>query len=145
MRNTNFCETRQYDMYPTVSKSVLLIARRVIYVCLMNGYIRLKAVLEKMEEFDHDGKPVKFNLKFVTCDRKRGTGGEIIEIVGGRKCVGIRNGKVVYDKRKTEVQGPSRYPHHWVNATRNIVLPNGAIRKVHIRLIIEFNGQKVCY
>lgn len=111
----------------------------------MNGYIRLKAVLEKMEEFDHEGKPIAFNLKFVTCDRKRGTGGEIIEIVGGRKCVGVRNGKVVYDKRKIEVQGPTKDPRHWVNATRNIVLPNGGIRKVHIRLIIEFNGQKVCY
>jgi hypothetical protein len=36
-------------------------------------------------------------------------------------------------------------PNHWVNATRNIRLPNGQKRKVHIRLIIEFNHQKVVY
>ena len=98
-----------------------------------------------MEEFDQAGKPVSFDLKFVTCDRKRETGGEIIEIKSGRKCVGKRNGKVLFDTRKADIQNTSRDPRHWVNSTRNILLQNGQIRKVHIRLIIEFNGKKVCY
>ena len=36
-------------------------------------------------------------------------------------------------------------PHHFQNKTRNIRLPNGERRKIHIRFIIEFNGQKVIY
>jgi hypothetical protein len=36
-------------------------------------------------------------------------------------------------------------PHHWSNSTRNVLLPNGQKRKLHIRLIIEFNNKKVCY
>ncbi len=110
-------------------------------------YIRLSEVLDQMEQLDEFGMPVKFQIKFVTADRKRGTGGEIIEIKDGRKCVGKRKGKVVFDMRKTVSAAPRipKDPHHWVNSTRNILLPNGLIRTVHIRLIIEFNGKKVCF
>lgn len=111
-----------------------------------NGFIRLSEVLDQMDRLDDSGRPKSFDMKFVTADRKRNTGGEIIEIRNGRKCVGKRNGKVIYDTRETVAEvRQSRSPNHWTNQTRNIILPNGAIRKVHIRLIIEFNGTKVCY
>lgn len=130
---------------------VLYFAMTRDYYCAMKvQYIRLSEVLDQMEQLDEAGMPVKFQIKFVTADRKRGTGGEIIEIKDGRKCVGKRKGKVVFDMRKTVSTVSTapripRDPHHWVNSTRNIILPNGLIRTVHIRLIIEFNGKKVCF
>lgn len=112
----------------------------------MKGFIRLQDALAEMDKLDETGNPVKIQLKFVTHDIKRGTGGEIIEIIDGRKCVGKRNGKVIYDTReKSEDPKKSKNPHHWMNSTRNVILPNGQIRKLHIRLIIEFNHQKVCF
>jgi len=111
------------------------------------GWIRLSEALAQMDQVDETGKPRKFQMRFVTANRKEGTGGEIIEIKDGHKIVGKRDGEVVIDKRKvySDVPKLSRDPHHWINSTRNIILPNGQIRKVHIRLIIEFNNQKVCF
>lgn len=119
------------------------------YHCFMNSnYIRLWDVLEQMDRFNIMGKPIKFQIRFVTANRDHGTGGEIIEIKDGRKCSGkTKSGEPIFQKTKTVSVKDSvtRNPNHWVNSTRNILLPNGQIRKVHIRLIIEFNHQKVCY
>ena len=114
-----------------------------------HGYIRLSDVLKQMDQFGPDGKPSKFQIRFVTADRSLGTGGDIIELSNGRKCVGLnKQGSPVFDLRTKSPSIDSRIkkdPRHWVNSTRNILLENGKIRKVHIRLIIEFNKQKVCY
>ena len=101
-----------------------------------------------MDRLDGSGKPATFNMKFVTADRKRNTGGEIIEVKGACKCVGKRDGEVVFDKRIADSSGDvgiSRNPHHWINSTHNLLLKNKEIRTIHIRLIIEFNGKKVCF
>jgi len=120
------------------------------YPCAMNhGYIRLCDVLNQMDQIGPDGKPSKFQIRFVTADRSLGIGGEIIELFNCCKCVGLnKQGSPVFDLRTKNSSSDSRIkkdPHHWINATRNILLENGKIRKVHIRLIIEFNNQKVCY
>jgi len=127
--------------------SFIIHARYRTLAVMNSNYIQLSAVLDLMNQLDDDGKPVKFQVKFVTADRIRCTGGEIIEIQSGRKCVGNRNGKTVFDTRQKadESSSISRQPNHWANSTRNILLANGAIRKVHIRLIIEFNNQKVFF
>jgi hypothetical protein len=127
--------------------SFIIHARHCTLAGMNSNYIQLGAALDEMDQFDDDGKPVRFHVKFVTADRIRRTGGEIIEIPSGRKCVGNRNGKTVFDSRQKADENPSisRQPNHWVNSTRNIILPNGGIRKVHIRLIIEFNNQKVFF
>ena len=113
---------------------------------MINRYIQLSAALNVMDQFDDKGKPLSFQVKFVTADRIKRTGGEIIEIKSGQKCVGYRRDKVVFDFREhpTHDTPTARDPRHWVNSTRNVLLPNGQIRKLHIRLIIEFNHQKVC-
>ncbi|MDP1624104.1 MAG: hypothetical protein Q8M08_17410 [Bacteroidales bacterium] len=127
--------------------SFIIHARRRILAVMNSTYIQLSAALDLMDQLDGEGKPVNFHVKFVTADRIRRSGGEIIEIQSGRKCVGKRSGKTVFDSRKKADENPSisRQPNHWVNSTRNILLPNGGIRKVHIRLIIEFNNQKVFF
>ena len=112
-------------------------------------YIRLGQALEVMDQVDENGKAVPFQIKFVTANRGLLTGGEIVELKHAWKCVGKRNGKPVFDQRKKSSLGSNdqipKDPRHWVNSTRNLLLPNGQIRKVHIRLIIEFNDKKVCY
>jgi len=119
------------------------------YVWSMNkGYIRLSEVLDLMDQVGEDRKPVAFQIKFVKADRTRGTGGEILEVKSGRKVIGKdKKGKPVFDLRPNQASGTSlkKDPRHWVNATRNILFENGEQRKLHIRLIIEFNQQKVCY
>lgn len=80
--------------------------------------IPLKDAIEQMDQ-----PASRFTLKFVTADRKRKTGGDILEVQGCklRGCVDQRN------------------------ATRNIELPSGQIRKVHIRLMLELNGSTIVY
>jgi hypothetical protein len=107
------------------------------------NYILLRDALSEIDRVDHNGNPVPFSLRFVTADRKRDTGGEIIAVKNAVKCVGKKNGEVVFLGK--EITAPRRNAHHWENSTRNIALENGGIRKIHIRLIIEFNGQKVIY
>lgn len=114
---------------------------------MSSGYIQLKDVLEQMDQLDALNKGVPFDIKFVTCDRNRGTGGDILEIKGGRKCSTLtKEGEIVYSKEvSSSPTGKSKNPNHYLHATRNILLPNGQIRTCHIRLIIEFNGKKVCF
>ena len=50
---------------------------------MINGFIQLSAVLSQMEELDEKGQPVRFQIKFVTANRKLNTGGKIIEIKNG--------------------------------------------------------------
>jgi len=114
---------------------------------MTDGFIQLSTVLDIMRQKDATGKPVSFQIKFVTADKKLDKGGEIINIPVARHCIGRRNGEVVFDTRQASNPQSSsgRDPNHWTNATRNILLPNGRIRKLHIRLIIEFNHKKVFF
>lgn len=99
-----------------------------------------------MDKVTGDGIPVSFSLTFITADKNRNTGGEIISIEKAQKCVGKRSGNVLYatpiniDAKKSV----SRDPHHAENDTRNIFIPtSGQVRKVHVRLITKFNGKIV--
>ncbi|MCX6305527.1 MAG: hypothetical protein NT040_11215 [Bacteroidetes bacterium] len=115
---------------------------------MINGYIQLSKALEIMDQVDDIGHPIHFQIRFVTADRANKTGGQIIEVKDARKCaVGNRKGKPVFDTRIKKEATPkiSRNPGHWSNSTRNILLANGGVRKVHIRLIIELNNQKVFF
>lgn len=112
---------------------------------MISGYIRLDEVLRDMDRIDSDGQGAAFDIKFVTLDLKRDTGGRIDELKGVRKCVGKKNGKVIYGREPSNGSFSGKDPDHWKNATRNLLLPNGQMRKIHIRLIIGFNGKKVCY
>ena len=114
----------------------------------MKAIITLPEVLKQMDQFDEKGKPVPFSIKFVTCDLRRKSGGELIELENVVKCVGKKKGKVIFDDRKKtpNKKKEKKNPKHWDNSTRNILIPSsGQIRKCHIRLITEFNGQKVIY
>lgn len=117
--------------------------------------ISLREVLEDMAKRENP-----FSITFITLDKKRKKGGEIIRIekgiqsgenemslkdiyTAGYKNVGTdahisSDGKIYNDK--------SRRPEHYKHRTRNIfICGTSQIRKVHIRLITEFNSKKVYY
>jgi hypothetical protein len=98
---------------------------------------------EVLKEADN-GDP--FDMSFVSCDRKRGTGGELISVKGWQK-MGTEEvaAKLPGQLRKTAM-AMVRSPHHWVNKTLNIHNPNNRAMhpiKVHFRLIQIFNGKRV--
>lgn len=86
----------------------------------------------------------KFGFSFITCNIKEDTGGELIEVEQAHK----HNWISPEDYKKQQRRQPSskmikRDPRHYDNSTRNIILPGGEVRKVHIRLIRTFNGKRV--
>jgi len=101
--------------------------------------VRLSEVLRQMEE----GKE-RFTIRFVRADRKRKTGGQIEEWhncrLSKRRARGAQRSPVAAGAS----EAPGRMPGHYQNATRNIMQGNSSqVRKVHIWLILAFNGQPV--
>lgn len=84
------------------------------------------------------GQP--FDLEFITADKRKDEGGEWKKIVQGRKRMQLGVKSLESGVRHLQVH---KNPHHYENSTRNIVLQNGELRKVHIRLIRRFNGKTV--
>lgn len=89
------------------------------------------------------GQP--FSIAFITADRRKNTGGELIEVDKAYK-----SGYVdPHERRKMQQLQPAsdmirKSPNHYENSTRNIVITvNSQVRKVHIRLIRKFNGKTV--
>lgn len=109
--------------------------------------ISLSNVLKEMD----NGKP--FDIEYVTCDTTRGTGGAV-RTAKNVVLVNKRN-----KKRPAQVDGMSeeeyaikeavkKSPNHHENSTKNIYdtkkpAKKGRITKVHLRLILSFNGLTV--
>lgn len=87
------------------------------------------------------GQP--FSLSFVTHDKKRGTGGEWINVKSAVKFMAKGQLAKSIEAAQPSFTMISRNPKHFENSTRNIKLENGSIRKVHIRLIRLFNNKTV--
>ena len=87
-----------------------------------------------------------FDLVFVTADRKRGTGGELVSVRNWQKLnVNTPTEQVPGRIRKT-VTAMKKDPNHWENKTINIFNPNNKLQhpvKVHYRLMQFFNGQRI--
>lgn len=86
-----------------------------------------------------------FDMIFCTADRKKGTGGEIIEVKGWMKITGEQlasSGSQVLRKKAARL---FKDPDHKRNKTVNIRdsrNPN-RVRKVHTKLIGFFDGKRV--
>lgn len=102
--------------------------------------ITLKQVLAHMAEAVEP-----FSLRFVKLNEAKGTGGEIVEI--GGQLLSARGGAKAPSPMERGEEGGTRQvrqPNHYANMTRNLVSTlNNNFTKVHIYLILEFNGQKV--
>lgn len=100
--------------------------------------IALREVVNIMDAVDRNGSPIPFSMTVI----KRSTG-EIKKYERATKLASERREKPAkgIPAPVTEVQ--RRNPNHSFNQTRNIQLPNKDIRKIHLRLITEFNGHQV--
>lgn len=86
----------------------------------------------------------KFSMSVITCDLRKGTGGELLEIKQAHKHNWLSKDEF---KKQQSLQPASQVlkkdPRHYDNSTRNIILPGSETRKIHIRLIRKFNGKIV--
>lgn len=104
----------------------------------MEDTITIKEMLRFMES----GRA--FSLTVVTADTKKGTGGELL-FFPSATCTqysvsdGTRLTASVMKKAATD----GKRPNHNAHFTRNILLPDMRVRKVHVDLITRFNGKKV--
>lgn len=99
--------------------------------------------LEHVIEIMDAGK--NFSIGIRTYDHRKGSGGQYIFIDKACKhnyrLPSEKNAEAKKEERSTQVQ---RNPKHYENSTRNIkVLANGNLIKIHLRLIVDFNGCKV--
>jgi hypothetical protein len=107
--------------------------------------IALGQVLEQMEAIDRKGNAVPFDVKFVTANEKTGEGGDIKHYPFAVMLTNRSNRVNASDKPKA-IAHRRKKANHWENATRNIqLLGSGKIKKIHIWLITEFNGEKVVW
>lgn len=116
---------------------VLSHAPLLLHFRSVNGTITLKEVLDWIDSL------ATFDIAFVTCDLKRKTGGEHIEIKNARKHCYINSSEKAKLEKAQPRSAHSKNPNHYDNSTRNIRLENNEIRKVHIRLIRRFNQKTV--
>jgi len=86
-------------------------------------------------------------ITFSTADRQRRTGGELVTLEGCVKTGADREPRAPVSTGQqpaAEQRGPKRRPNHRAHQTINLtILSSGKVRTVHVRLITEFNGQKV--
>lgn len=105
--------------------------------------LRLKDALKLMDRLDHRGQPIPFSVEFITANRTKDSGGEVYSLTG---CILSKHNKQLpLHMRRVDGFGGSKKPASYENATRNIQSPDGAIRKVHIRLIKKFNDQTIIW
>ena len=112
--------------------------------------IYLADVLEQMRTLGPDGKAVPFSISVRTWQRFSKTGGALKNWAKAKMVMKEENPNLnsILSLRQKPKQRTvlKRNPEHFENKTRNIkVLPEGKIRKIHIRLITMFNGKKVIY
>lgn len=95
---------------------------------------------------------IPFSVSFVSYDKQRKTGGEIKkykEVVLNADTTNNIEGKPEAKSRLLgKRDGVSKNPHHFENSTRSFrVCVNGCktatVKKLHIFLVLEFNGKKL--
>lgn len=86
-----------------------------------------------------------FSVRYVSLDKKRKTGGKIIEMKSV-VCPKIKRNSTVTESKKVSVSKGTK--NHFANATRTVQkVADGhvtsAVKSVHIFLILEVNGKKM--
>jgi hypothetical protein len=110
----------------------------------MKNTISFNDFIVLLNKYDEKNDAIPFSLKFITADKKRNIGGEIIEIEKAIKCVGKKDNKIIYCTSVKDLTLNKKNPHHKENKTMNIyILGSQQIRKIHPRLCLEINGLKI--
>lgn len=81
----------------------------------------------------------RFDLEYVSADKKRGTGGQLKVLTA---CMITRLGKTQSAPGADKIEPVrGKAPRHYENGTLNIqILGTREVRKIHPRLITKFNG-----
>ena len=96
-----------------------------------------------------NGELQQFNICGYKYSRKDKVGGERFEYRGAVLLTKDTNPDALPpEKRKgakarQAIRARQKNPHHFLNSTRNILLPTGEVRKVHLFLLTEFNGLEI--
>ena len=107
------------------------------FTTMKNEVIALSAVLYVMDRGE------RFDIEFVTADRKKGTGGELKTMTNCVLYSAYKKDRPV-DIKVEAAAVLSKNPRHFQNSTRNIYcMHSRETRKVHLRLITRFNGKQV--
>jgi hypothetical protein len=109
----------------------------------MDGTILRSQVFKLLHSGD------SFDMVWITADRRRGTGGDLISAEGWMVVEQVKSEKLKVKSADAPAfgnGGPSRDPNHPENGTVNVYNPaNSGVHphKVHIDLIQFFNGKRV--
>jgi hypothetical protein len=106
---------------------------------VQNPTVTLKEVLETIDAGHNCA------LGVITCDVNRKTGGEYLVIANCKKAQFVTSHEQKeMDKAAPKANMVHKNPNHYENSTRNIIIiPSMELRKIHIRLIRNFNGKTV--
>ena len=100
--------------------------------------ITLTEVLKTMD----NGAP--FSITYVTADRKKRTGGQLMTHAQAQKIAHLADLPANILKANRISLANAKNPNHYTNSTRNIYIPRTReVRKLHIKLIVAFNGHTV--
>jgi len=105
----------------------------------MSNNISSPSTIELYEVISHIDSGRPFNMTYVTADKKKGTGGQIKVVKNWVRCDLAAMPDIILRRNKVD-----KMPRHQEHKTKNIMNPaTRDIKKVHIRLICEFNGRRV--
>lgn len=109
----------------------------------MESIISIPDVRKELLRYKDSDSPIFFNISFVTANRKKKTGGEIIHL---DNCLLMKNqnGRPRSKNYQPIVREPLRDPNHHRNQTFNIVQVDSQTKfTVHTNLIVRFQNKKV--
>ncbi len=111
-----------------------------------------------MEKRDFSGNPLPFSIRFITCNRNKGTGGEVIALDNCIKHALLKIRLTKNARPFASLPAPtvkSKVNHH-KNQTTNLAVMTeneltgklvftGTIQQVHYRLITHLNGKEIIW
>lgn len=105
------------------------------------GRITIADACAAMAEKDRFKRLKPFSVTFVSYNKRTGKGGDIVRYPSCYlRVVNNTGSKVIKDYKKHS----TNQPNHWQNSTRNFeVIGTNQIKKLHIWLMLEFNGMEV--
>ena len=100
--------------------------------------IKYEQMLVAMQAVDsRTGLGIPFTIRGIKANKLTKKAGEPFEYINARLS---SNSKPV---QKQALRKRKRFAYHDQHKTFNLVLPDGRVRKVHLRLITYFNGMRV--
>lgn len=111
---------------------------RVLFELSPMELVKNAVMLTMMKRIDASKKPVLFSIRFVTLDRMRNTGGEIIELNDVQLAAGLHTLPVT-ERREAIPVFRKKLPDDWKTGIIKIYNPTtGRIISVRHRLIVAF-------